>query len=89
MYDVNTRTNLTEQKLRKLNRVAWDALPLELAIKKVKGNGERKLVVFSDADCPFCAQARGGAEGPRQRDDLHVPVPDRPAAPGRRAQVEA
>ena len=54
MYDVNTRTNLTEQKLRRLNRVSWDALPLELAIKKVKGKGERKLVVFSDADCPFC-----------------------------------
>ncbi|HQU47704.1 MAG TPA: DsbC family protein, partial [Casimicrobiaceae bacterium] len=36
------------------NRVAWDSLPLELAIKKVKGKGERKLVVFSDADCPFC-----------------------------------
>ena len=32
------------------------ALPLDLAIKKVKGNGERKLVVFSDPDCPFCAQ---------------------------------
>ncbi|MEO8485461.1 MAG: DsbC family protein [Betaproteobacteria bacterium] len=54
MFDVNARTNLTEARLRKLNRVSWDALPLELAIKKVKGKGERKLVVFSDADCPFC-----------------------------------
>ena len=35
---------------------AWDSLPLELAMKKVKGNGERKLAVFSDADCPFCAR---------------------------------
>lgn len=54
LYDVNARTNLTEARLRKLNRVAWESLPLELAIKKVKGKGERKLVVFSDADCPFC-----------------------------------
>ena len=56
MYDTATKRNLTEERQRKLNRVAWDALPLELALKKVKGNGSRKLVVFSDADCPFCAR---------------------------------
>ena len=54
MFDASTKQNLTEERLRKLNRVSWDNLPLELAIKKVKGKGERKLVVFSDADCPFC-----------------------------------
>ena len=54
MFDVGTKQNLTEERLRKLNRVSWDNLPLELAIKKVKGKGERKLVVFSDADCPYC-----------------------------------
>lgn len=54
VYDVNAKTNLTEQRLKKLNRIAWENLPLELAIKKVKGNGERRLVIFSDADCPFC-----------------------------------
>jgi len=54
MFDVATKQNLTEERLRKLNRVAWENLPLELAIKKVKGKGERKLVVFSDADCPYC-----------------------------------
>lgn len=54
LWDSVAKTNLTEERLRKLNRVAWDALPLELAIKKVKGKGERKLVIFSDADCPFC-----------------------------------
>ena len=30
--------------------------------------------VFSDADCPFCAQARERAQGHRQRHDLHVPL---------------
>jgi thiol:disulfide interchange protein DsbC len=29
-------------------------LPLDLAIKVVRGNGSRKLAVFSDPDCPFC-----------------------------------
>ncbi len=56
IYDGKTRTNLTERKARELNRVAWTELPLNLAIKKVKGDGSRKLAVFSDADCPFCAR---------------------------------
>jgi thiol:disulfide interchange protein DsbC len=34
--------------------VAVDKLPYELAFKRVKGDGSRKLVLFSDADCPFC-----------------------------------
>jgi thiol:disulfide interchange protein DsbC len=54
VYDAATKKNLTEAKLRDFNRVAFDSLPLELAIKKVKGNGARRLAVFSDADCPFC-----------------------------------
>jgi thiol:disulfide interchange protein DsbC len=56
VYDAATRKNLTEAKMRELSRVAFDSLPLELAMKKVKGNGSRRLAVFSDADCPFCAR---------------------------------
>ena len=56
VYDTATKKNLTEAKLRELSRVAFDSLPLELAMKKVKGNGQRRLAVFSDADCPFCAR---------------------------------
>lgn len=54
VYDTESKTNLTEERQRKLNRVDVATLPLDLAIKKVKGTGERTLVVFSDADCPFC-----------------------------------
>jgi thiol:disulfide interchange protein DsbC len=56
IYDAKTRTNLTERKVREINRIDFAELPLDLAIKKVKGNGTRKLAVFSDADCPFCAR---------------------------------
>ena len=56
VYDVDAKVNLTEQRMRKLNRVDVASLPLDLALKKVKGNGERTLIVFSDADCPFCAK---------------------------------
>src|SRR5947209_9034769 len=54
VYDVATKQNLTEAKTRKLNRVAVDKLPMDLAFTRVKGNGARKLIIFSDADCPFC-----------------------------------
>jgi len=54
MYDTATKQNLTDAQSRKLNRVAVDKLPYELAFKRVKGDGSRKLVIFSDADCPFC-----------------------------------
>jgi thiol:disulfide interchange protein DsbC len=54
IYDVATKQNLTEAKSRKLNRVAVDKLPMDLAFTRVKGNGARKLIIFSDADCPFC-----------------------------------
>ncbi len=63
IYDTATRTNLTEQRMRKMNRVAWEPLPLDIAIKKVKGDGSRKLAIFSDADCPFCKRLETEMKG--------------------------
>ena len=56
LYDTATKKNLTDAKMRELSRVNFDSLPLELAMKKVKGNGARRIAIFSDADCPFCAR---------------------------------
>lgn len=46
--------NITEQRRQKLSAVKFDTLPLDLAIKNIRGSGKRKLVVFSDPDCPYC-----------------------------------
>jgi thiol:disulfide interchange protein DsbC len=54
IYDANSKKNLTEARQRELNRIAWDALPFNLAFKRVKGNGSRRLAIFADADCPYC-----------------------------------
>ena len=54
LYDTATKQNLTEARSRKLNRVDVAKLPYDLAFKRVKGDGSRKLIIFSDADCPFC-----------------------------------
>lgn len=63
IYDASSKQNLTEERLRKLNRVAWDSLPLNLAFVRVKGDGSRRLVIFSDADCPFCKQLEKEMKG--------------------------
>ena len=63
VYDTATRTNLTDQRMKRMNRIAWDSLPLELAMKKVKGDGSRKLAIFSDADCPYCKRLETEMKG--------------------------
>jgi thiol:disulfide interchange protein DsbC len=55
LIDVKTSQNLTQQRLRKLTAIEWKDLPLDLAIRKVKGDGSRRLAVFSDPMCPHCA----------------------------------
>ncbi|MDO4433660.1 MAG: DsbC family protein [Alysiella sp.] len=54
LIDTQTKTSLTEERQSQLNAIDFDALPLEKAIKEVRGNGELKVAVFSDADCPYC-----------------------------------
>ena len=87
VYDTESKLNLTEERQRKLNRVDVAQLPLDMAIKKVKGTGERTMYRVLRCRLPVLRQARAGAQERRQRDDLHVPVPDRQPASRRRAQV--
>lgn len=56
LVDTKTRTNLTEAHLAELNKVDFASLPLDRAVKVVKGNGSRRIVVFSDPNCPYCKQ---------------------------------
>ncbi|KAB2312506.1 DsbC family protein [Betaproteobacteria bacterium SCN2] len=54
VIELASKRNLTAARNAKLMEVKWSALPLANAIKEVKGNGSRKLAIFSDADCPYC-----------------------------------
>ncbi|MDR3413299.1 MAG: DsbC family protein [Formivibrio sp.] len=56
MVDVAKRASLTEARLAELRKVDFAKLPFDTAIKEVRGDGSRKLAVFSDPDCPFCKQ---------------------------------
>ncbi|MCX7193277.1 MAG: DsbC family protein [Proteobacteria bacterium] len=54
VIDTKTRADLTEQRRHQLFAIDFDKLPLELAVKKVKGNGKRKLAFFTDPNCGYC-----------------------------------
>jgi thiol:disulfide interchange protein DsbC len=56
MVDAKTRKNLTEARLSETNRIDFASLPFNNAVKVVKGNGARKIAVFSDPNCPYCKQ---------------------------------
>jgi thiol:disulfide interchange protein DsbC len=54
IVDLRTKENVTELRMRQLNRVSFDALPLDSAVKIVRGNGSRRVAVFADPNCGYC-----------------------------------
>jgi thiol:disulfide interchange protein DsbC len=60
VIDAKTRRNLTEERLQKLSVIKFEDLPLDIAIKQVRGNGKRVVAVFSDPFCPYCRRLDQG-----------------------------
>jgi thiol:disulfide interchange protein DsbC len=54
LIDTEKKANLTEERMSKLTAIRFDQLPLNLAVKKVKGKGTRKLAYFGDPNCGYC-----------------------------------
>ncbi|HKW38212.1 MAG TPA: DsbC family protein [Burkholderiales bacterium] len=54
LIDARSQRNLTEERQQKLSAIRFEDLPLELAIKQVRGNGKRVVAIFSDPFCPYC-----------------------------------
>jgi thiol:disulfide interchange protein DsbC len=54
IVDAKTRENVTEARMRKLSAISFDSLPLESAIKIVRGNGSRRIAIFADPNCGYC-----------------------------------
>lgn len=54
MLDLRTLHNLTEDREKQLYAIDFDKLPFEYAIKNVRGNGARRLAVFTDPNCKYC-----------------------------------
>jgi thiol:disulfide interchange protein DsbC len=61
LVDVKSRRSLTGPRRDELEEsrtqktvIDFSVLPLDQAIKVVRGNGSRIVAVFSDPDCPYC-----------------------------------
>jgi|TARA_B110000971_G_scaffold220115_1_gene262843 thiol:disulfide interchange protein DsbC len=70
VVDPETKIDLTSDRLDELTRVNFLRLPFDKAIKVVRGNGERKVAVFSDVDCPFCKKLE--KEGLSELDNITI-----------------
>jgi len=56
---LSDRVNLTTDRFTDLNRVDLSTIPLDGAIVLGNPKAKRKVIVFSDPDCPYCAQLHG------------------------------
>jgi len=54
ILDARTQKNLTEERQQKLTAIKFEELPLDLAIKQVRGSGKRVVAIFADPFCPYC-----------------------------------
>ncbi len=58
LIDAQSSRDLTQSRLDEMNRIKFSDLPLDAAIKSVKGNGKRVIAVFEDPNCGYCKRFR-------------------------------
>jgi len=58
VLDTKTRKDFTRDRLEEISRIDFSDLPLEFALKMVKGNGKRVIAVFEDPNCGYCKHLR-------------------------------
>jgi thiol:disulfide interchange protein DsbC len=63
IIDLKTKENVTEARMRQVNAIKWDTLPLDSAIKIVRGNGSRKIAIFEDPNCGYCKRLERDLQG--------------------------
>ena len=54
VFDTRTREDITQKRKDEINKVDFKTLPLDQAIKTVRGDGSRVMAVFADPNCGFC-----------------------------------
>jgi thiol:disulfide interchange protein DsbC len=58
VFNSKTSENLTRARVDELTKVKFSDLPLDLALKQVKGDGSRVIAVFEDPNCGYCKRLR-------------------------------
>lgn len=54
LIDGKTMKNVTQERMVKLTAIKWSDLPLEQAVKLVRGDGKRVFATFEDPNCGYC-----------------------------------
>lgn len=54
LIDAKSRKNVTQARMAQLMKIDFATLPLEQAIKQVRGNGKRIIASFEDPNCGYC-----------------------------------
>ena len=54
MIDAKSMKNVTDERMKKLTAIRFSDLPLDRAIKQVRGDGKRVLATFEDPNCGYC-----------------------------------
>lgn len=65
LLDMQSKRNLTEQREEQLGHINFADLPLQDALKTVKGDGSRRMAIFQDANCGYCKKLEKDLEGMR------------------------
>jgi thiol:disulfide interchange protein DsbC len=58
VYDAKTSQDLTRARIDDIQKIKFSDLPLDMAIKQVKGDGKRVIAVFEDPNCGYCKRLR-------------------------------
>ena len=69
VIDTATRRDVTQQRMNQLAAIDFSKLPLDQAVKVVKGKGTRVIATFEDPNCGYCKRLGKELEG---MDDITV-----------------
>jgi thiol:disulfide interchange protein DsbC len=58
VLDTKTFQDFTKDRIDEINKIKFSDLPLDSALKTVKGNGKRVIAVFEDPNCGYCKRFR-------------------------------
>lgn len=54
IIDPKARRDLTQERLSEVNKIDFSKFPTKLSIKRVNGNGKRKIATVEDPNCTYC-----------------------------------
>jgi thiol:disulfide interchange protein DsbC len=58
VFELATGNDLTADRIEEVNKIKFSDLPLDKALKTVKGDGSRVIAVFEDPNCVYCKRFR-------------------------------